>query len=374
MTRALALFTLAGLGSACTDNTLDDLFWENEGAGSIEDYHGLPLYAGTQPPAWLDEDAIERRLYIEIGSAALASDAMPPSSGDFIHGVWMPAPVDCPVEECPLIDSGVTFVYQHGNSGDLFRYWYRAVSLWMTGANVFIYTYRGFGISSGDVSRSNVLEDAETAMRWVEAQPGVDPARVVSYGYSTGAIPSAWVAGESGWSSSLAGLILESGLDSIESVLALGTGTAFPSSYFLDPTPFDGPTFLEGGLEAPVLQIWGSQDLRVYREQQQRYQDALEGHDDYTVFLGESSESPDDWLAVAGHRNVVHWPFAATQHISQYWDVDNATHCCVHPYELDEAGSADFLESTGKATGAEMAAASLQYRQLIADWVLERMP
>jgi len=361
--------------SGCTDNTLDALFWENEGAGSIEDYHGLPLYQGVNPPVWLDEDAIERRLYVEIDTAFLLADNLPPSTGDFIHGVWMPAPEDCPVSECPLIDSDITFVYQHGNSGELFRYWYRAVSLWTMGANVFIYTYRGFGISSGDEpTRTAVLEDAETAMRYVEGLPGVDPDRIFPYGYSTGAIPSSWIAGQSEWSGSIAGLVMESGLDSIESVLYMGTATEFPAGFFLDATPFDGPTFLEGDLQAPVLSIWGSLDTRVYREQVERYHQVLESHDDYTSFYGESDDPVDGWMAEAGHRNVVHWPFAAEKHISEYWDEDNPSHCCVNPYEYDEAAVDDFLVETGKTTGPDMAAASLQYRTLVSDWVLSKLP
>jgi dienelactone hydrolase len=368
-----AIITLLPLLLGCTDNTLDDLFWENEGAGSIEDYHDLPLYQGSAPPTWLDEDAIDRRVYLEVGTAFRLSESLPPSNGDFIHGVWMPAPAGCPVADCPLIDSDVTFVYQHGNSGDLFRYWYRAVSLWMTGANVFIYTYRGFGISSGEVTRSNVLEDAATAMTWVLQQPEVDPARVFPYGYSTGAIPSSWIAGESEWSGSIAGLITESGLDSIESVLYLGTATEFPSSYFLDSTPFDGPTFLEAGLDAPVLLLWGSQDTRVYREQVERYLQVLSGHDDVTTYLGEGDDPVDDWMAEAGHRNVVHWPFAAPLHIADYWSVDNLAHCCINPLEFGEAQYEDFLVETGKTTGEDMAAASLEYRALVSDWVLDRL-
>ncbi len=371
----IPLFVTLLLASGCTDNTLDSLFWENWGAGSIEDYHDLPLYQGDDPPDWLDEASIERRLYIEIDTAYLLADNLPPSTGEFIHGVWMPAPIDCPVEECPLIDSDVTFVYQHGNSGDLFRYWYRAVSLWTMGANVFIYTYRGFGISSGDEpTRTNVLADAETAMRFVHTLPTVDTTRVIPYGYSTGAIPSSWIAGESEWSGSIAGLIMESGLDSIEGVLSMGTATEFPSGYFLDNTLFDGPTFLEGDLQAPVMNIWGSQDTRVLREQVERYHQVLEGHDDYSYYYGESDDPVDTWMAEAAHRNVVHWPFAAPLHIADYWDVDNAGNCCIHPYEFQLSENADFLEATGKTTGEDMIAASEEYRTLVADWVLSKLP
>ncbi len=370
----ITVILLAALLPGCTDNTLDALFWDEKGAGSIEDYHLLPLYQGSSPPDWLDEDSAERRLYIEVPSGYQLSDAMPPASGEFLHAVFIPAPSECPVEECPLIDTGVTFLYQHGNSGDLFRYWYRAVSLWTMGANVMIYTYRGFGISSGEVSRANVLEDAETAMTYLLERDDVDPDLVIPYGYSTGAIPTSWLAGETEWAGGYNGIIMESGLDSIESVLAMGTGTEFPEGFFLDTTPFDGPTFLEDGLSAAVLHIWGAQDIRVLREQTERYYQVLQDHDDYSYYFGESDDPVDEWMEIAGHRNVPNWPFVASMHISDYWEVDNPSHCCIHPYEYGESQYESFLEETGKTTGAEMAAASEQYRTLISDWVLDHVP
>ena len=60
--------------------------------------------------------------------------------------------------------------------------------------------------------------------------------------------------------------------------------------------------------------------------------------------------------------------------ISDYWEVDNPSHCCIHPYEYGESQYESFLEETGKTTGAEMAAASEQYRTLISDWVLDHVP
>ncbi len=372
MNRVTPLLPLV-LFTGCTDNTLDALFWDENGAGSIEDYHMLPLYGGSDPPSWIDEDSAERRLYIEVPSGLLLSDAMPPASGEYIHAVYIPAPADCPASDCPLVDSEVTFLYQHGNSGDLFRYWYRAVSLWSMGANVLIYTYRGFGISSGEVSRSNVLEDAEGAMTYLEGL-GIGASTVIPYGYSTGAIPTSWLAGQTGWASELPGMILESGLDSIESVLAVGTGTDFPEGYFLDTTLFDGPTFLEGGLEAPVLHMWGAQDTRVYREQTERYYQVLQDHDDYTYYFGESDDPVDEWMQIAGHRNVLNWSFSAVDHLSDYWDDDaNPDHCCVNPLEFTESQYSDFLEQVGETTGDELAASSQEYRDLVTGWVLERV-
>ncbi len=363
----LALAVLTG----CEGGSLDSMFWDNQHAESIADYHDLPLYVGEAPPDWLDEDSVERNLYIGVPSAKLLSDTKPPGKGEYLHAVFLPEPTAC--DTCPLVGSGVTFVFQHGNSGDLFRYWYRAVALHSLGANVLLYTYRGFGISSGeDVLRENVLDDAEAALTYVRARPDVDPDRVIAYGYSTGAIPTSWLAAES---PGLAGVILESGLDSIESVLHIGTGTELPGGFFLDETLFDGPTFLEGGIDAPVLHLWGAQDLRVYREQTERYHQVLRNHSDYTSYFGETERPVDEWMGVAGHRNVPAWAFAAEHHISDYWDDPaNPSHCCVHPEELGESQFSAFLRKVGGTTSDEMVASSAQYRDLVSEWVLALSP
>jgi dienelactone hydrolase len=299
-----------------------------------------------------------------------------PVYGDYVHAVFLPAPATCPVDECPLIGRDLTFLYQHGNSGDLWRYWYRAVDLWTLGANVLIYTWRGFGLSSGDPSRAGVLEDADAAMAYLLTRPEVDPSRVVAYGYSTGAIPSSWLVGPSEHSGDVQALILESGLDSIDSVAAEATATDWPSGFFFSDTLFDGPTFLEDADPAlPVLFVWGRRDTRVFREQVERYHDILVGFDDYTERFGETDDPVDAWLVAAGHRNIPDHAFGAELQLADYWGDDaNPGHCCVHPREYEDPQHAAFLDEIGGATGAQMWSSWLDYRALMSGWLKDRFP
>ncbi len=283
----------------------------------------------------------------DTGAEAEASTLAP--DGDFIHAAFLPAPTLCPVDVCPLIGRDVTFLYQHGNSGDLWRYWYRAVDLWSLGANVLIYTWEGFGLSSGEPSRGAVLRDVDAAMTYLSTRPEVDPDRVIAYGYSTGAIPSSWLVGPSAHAGEIAAVVYESGLDAIDSVAAEATATDWPTGFFFDDTLFDGPTFLEDAdPSVPVLFAWGQQDLRVFREQVERYHDVLVGFDDYTERFGETDDPVDLWLAEAGHRNIPDHAFGGEDHLSDYYDGDgvnpNPAHCCVHP-----------LEYAGKPLGEKLA-------------------
>jgi fermentation-respiration switch protein FrsA (DUF1100 family) len=363
------------LAVGCVNLDLDSFFFEPEGAYSIEDYHGLPLFQGAGAPAWLDDDAPDRRLYVEVPSAALLSDSMPPEEGDYIHAAFLPAPADCPVSECPLIESGVTFIYQHGNSGNLWRYWYRAVDLWTLGANVLTYTYRGYGISTGEPSRAGILTDAETAMAYLLTRPEVDPERIVAYGYSMGAIPTSHLVGAGDHTEAFAAVVFESGLDSIESVMAEATGADWPTGFFFEDTLFDGPAFLEDGLDIPVLLLWGAQDRRVYREQVERYRQVLAGTADYTEFIGETDDFIDQWMAAAGHRNIPDHAFGAEDQLADYWDDPaNPGHCCVHPYEYADPQHEDFLEAVGGTDNAAMADSWEDYKALITGWVGPRFP
>jgi pimeloyl-ACP methyl ester carboxylesterase len=377
--RARISLLLAPALAGCLD--MDSFFFENHKVDSLDDYHNLPVYQGDSPPDWIAAEQVERALFIQVPSGA----RMFPPFPDYIHAVFLPAPATCPVDDCPLIGRDLTFLYLHGNSGDMWRYWYRAVDLWSMGANVLIFTWRGFGLSTGDPTRAGVLEDADAAMTYLLTRPEVDPDRIVAYGYSTGAIPASWLVGPSAHAGDFAAVIYESGLDSIDSVLSEATATDWPTGFFFEDTLFDGPTFLQDADPSlPVLFAWGQRDHRVFREQVARYHDVLVGFDDSTERFGETSDPVDQWLAEAGHRNIPDHSFGADLHIADYYDGEkdddgtvitpNPGHCCVHPLEYEDAKNADFLDQVGGTTGPEMTESWKDYRALISGWCKDRFP
>jgi fermentation-respiration switch protein FrsA (DUF1100 family) len=368
-----APFALAALCCAgCIE--LDFFLFEAERADSIaEDYHGLPLYQDDGAPGWVDEQLVEREIYLRVPSA----EQLPPDQlggvKSYVHGAFLRAPQDCPVEECPLIDDDVTFLYQHGNSGHMWRYWYRAVALWDMGANVFIYTYRGYGLSKpqGDQpTRASILADAATAMAYVRGRPDVDQSRVFAYGYSMGGIPTSYLVGKSEHRSAFRATILESALDGPRGIVNLSTGTEWPEGYFLDEdTSFYGPDLIEGA-DLPVLHMHGDRDSRVLMRQAEIYYKVLKGRPDYTHYLGKTDKPDEEWIHRTGHRNVAIEAFWAPKHISDYWgSKQNPTHCCVHPLEYQNPAHAGFLDAIGGTTGDATWQSSQLYEKLIVDWV-----
>lgn len=354
---------------------LDFFLWEGDEADSIEgDYYGLPLYMGENPHLWIDPLSIEREIYLSVpGGEVIPPDQLSGHS-NYIHGVFMPAPSSCPSDTCPLIDESVTFLYMHGNSGTMLRYWHRAVALWDMGASVFIITYRGYGLSKGETSRKHIKEDADVAATYLKSRPDIDTSKIIVYGYSMGGITASYLVGASSHKNSFAGAILESALDSPEEIVDLSTGTDFPGGFFLDDEPYDGPKFIKN-TTIPVLHIHGGEDTRVIIDQAYNYYEVLKDHTNYTHYIGKTNKLHEEWIKIAAHRNMVFYPFKAEKHITDYWgDSRNPHNCCVHPDEYNEPQFASFLQDIGKTSGSAMVEAARKYESLVADWVLEIIP
>ena len=62
-------------------------------------------------------------------------------------------------------------------------------ALWLcsAGFDVFLFDYRGFGLSDGSPDLAGVSNDAVAALQAIRSQPGVDPERIVVFGQSLGA-------------------------------------------------------------------------------------------------------------------------------------------------------------------------------------------
>ena len=355
---------------------LDFFVFEGDKATSVEeDYHGLPLFQGINPPSWIEESLVERELFLNPQTGELIENFS--ETQNTIHGAFLKAPNNCPETECPLINKNILFLYQHGNSGNLWRYWYRTVALWNLGAHVFVYDYRGYGLSKGEATGSHVCEDSDAALKYVLNRPEYTPGQtqIIVYGYSMGAIPTSYLIGRSEQKEHIAGAIMESGLDSPISIVQLSTGTEFPASYFIDETEFDGPTYLKGtNPELPILHLHGGKDNRVIDLQAERYFSALKSFPNYTYYLGKTDAADETWISRSGHRNIPNSTFQAELHLADYWDdSSNPAHCCVHPLEFANPEHQNFYQKVGLTTQEDLIHSANQYKNLIATWVLAQV-
>jgi len=83
-------------------------------------------------------------------------------------------------------DAKGTVVHFHGNAQNMSAHWQFVSWLPGRGYNVFVFDYRGYGVSDGSPSPQGVFEDASSALNYVRSRKDVDPNRLFVLGQSLG--------------------------------------------------------------------------------------------------------------------------------------------------------------------------------------------
>jgi alpha-beta hydrolase superfamily lysophospholipase len=152
-----------------------------------------------------------------------------------------------------------TVLYAHGNNDNIPYFWERVEYLWRAGFDVFIYDYRGFGMSSGrSTGEDTFFADARAALAYVLALPGVAPASLVLYGYSLGGAAVIELAAHN---VAPRAVIIEAAFLSGEALVQTGTILDVPGGYVLSGA-FDNVGKLPG-IRTPLMVLQGTDDPRV---------------------------------------------------------------------------------------------------------------
>lgn len=172
------------------------------------------------------------------------------ADGTRLHGWYFKAEVSA---ETP------TVIYFHGNGGNVTNVGWLAENLAKRGFNVFVFDYRGYGLSDGEAAEeAGLYVDGEAALRYIVSEKHVAPNRIVLYGQSLGTT----VATETATRCSCGALILESGFSSASS-LALRTLPLLPRSlHFLGRNRFESARKLKT-IHIPVLIAHGDPDSTI---------------------------------------------------------------------------------------------------------------
>lgn len=132
------------------------------------------------------------------------------------------------------IATDTVILYCHGNAKHMDNYWNRAKLLAHVGGahryGVLMFDYRGFGMSGGKSSEKNMYADTEAALKWLQSK-GVEPQRLIVYGYSLGSAPACEIMANT-YSLKPNKLILEAPFASSAVMVNDGSALALPSSYF----------------------------------------------------------------------------------------------------------------------------------------------
>jgi fermentation-respiration switch protein FrsA (DUF1100 family) len=130
-----------------------------------------------------------------LDAYALDSDVIPAerlelvsfdgSDGVTLYGVW--AHQDA--QDAPI------HLYFHGNADHIDAYMDKVETYWSMGYEVFVFDYRGFGMSTGSPTHDGVLDDGLAAVDYVTTASGVPVGEIAFHGLSLGGFVAVHTAG-----------------------------------------------------------------------------------------------------------------------------------------------------------------------------------
>ena len=202
-----------------------------------------------------------------------------------LHGWYVPA------------DSDLTPLWFHGNAGNVAdRLEHLALSHRLLGVNVFIFDYRGYGLSEGSVSEAGTYLDAAAAVDYLVDQKGIGTGRqLVLYGHSLGGSVAVEMAGRY----PTRGLIVESTFTSIRG-MAKNLYPYLPSGVITSflRTRYDSLSKI-GGARAPVMVVHGDSDEMVPMAEGRKLYEAATPPKRFHTVVGAGH---NDVYAVGGER------------------------------------------------------------------------
>jgi fermentation-respiration switch protein FrsA (DUF1100 family) len=171
-----------------------------------------------------------------------------------------------------------------------------------TGCNLFLFDYRGFGLSGGRPSEQGTYLDAAGALAHLHGRRDVDPTRIVLYGFSLGT----GVAVELAVREPCAGLILRAPFTSLREVAESrlpALGLLFSLMPWLPLTRYDSATKMSH-VDVPALIMHGEADESVPPWMGRRLAELAPGPATFVALPGSHSEFPAEEAASAVRRFV----------------------------------------------------------------------
>ena len=171
------------------------------------------------------------------------------SDGLTLHGWFIPGG--------PGSESRITWLWFHGNGGNIgHRINELALAHHRTGANIFIFDYRGYGESQGSPSEKGTYLDSRAVMEYLSSRSDVDQNRVAYLGHSLGAA----VAVELALTQPPMALVLVSPFASAREMAKLAV--PFPPVAWLVRNHYDTLSRIRR-LNVPLLVLHGDQDETI---------------------------------------------------------------------------------------------------------------
>jgi fermentation-respiration switch protein FrsA (DUF1100 family) len=202
----------------------------------------------TSSHAWLENNFLFFPTGNQVGTPTDVGLAFEPvtflaSDGTELRGWFLPANPQAPV-----------VLFCMGNYGNMSYRLQNLALIHQLGLNVFIFDYRGYGLSSGKTTEQGTYLDGRAALAWLKAR-GWPPERMVFFGRSLGAAVALQLALET----PPAALILETPFTSIREMGKTHYSVLYALLGWLLNAQYDNLAKI-ASLNSPLLVIRGSQD------------------------------------------------------------------------------------------------------------------
>jgi len=211
----------------------------------------------------------------ELYGLAYESVTFTAGDGTSLHGWFFPHPQ-------PI----ASMLFCHGNAGNISHRLPNLKLLHELGLSVFIFDYRGYGLSSGRISEQGFFRDAAAAYQAAAAHARQQKARLVVFGRSLGGVAAVRVAARR----AVTGVILESTFTNLADMAR----HHFPLLSRLGPLAgrLDALAWVDH-IRVPILFLHGDRDQVVPLELGRR--------------LYQAATAPRQWVTItgAGHNDTI---------------------------------------------------------------------
>lgn len=182
----------------------------------------------------------------------------------------------------PAENSRGTLLFCHGNAGNISG---RLESIRIFNnlrMNVFIFDYRGYGQSEGEISEAGTYQDVEAAWNYLVETCGIRPGEIIIFGRSLGGSIAAWL----GQYKEPRALIIESAFTSIPGIAS--DVYPFLPVKLLSRFKYDTVDYVSR-VKSPILIIHSRNDELIPFKHGQK--------------LFEAANEPKDFLEISGSHN-----------------------------------------------------------------------
>jgi len=155
------------------------------------------------------------------------------SGREKLHGWLLPA-----TEPKGIEPKEICLLFLHGNAGNLFHHLGGVYWLPSKGFPVFMFDYRGYGLSTGNASYRGLREDAHSALRFIKSDPECREKGIVILGQSLGGTVSIELAATSLEKDLILGMVIDSAFSSYRRMVKEKVSEMPVLKYFKFPVSF----------------------------------------------------------------------------------------------------------------------------------------